>query len=334
MIVLLSEIDEAPLDLERTFEIPGLTAADGGRLVPAGVREAGVAAVVAHLAREASRQVLRARYRIHDERLMRMSDDDLAPEAVEALRRLRAHAGTDGPERPGDPADAGDLSDPDDPDGIDDPAGPRPLREIHHRLFVGELLSRAWCDRLLAELSRLRAWVAAEELPAMAPNSMNRYGVLLDDLGLRPALDWLTAEVVRPLASAVYPDLGGADLEDCHGFIVEYADDGDLHLDFHIDDSEVTLNLCLGDGFEGGELYFQGLRCMRHLQTGCSREDGFQYAHVPGQALLHAGKHRHGAHPIRAGRRVNLILWCRSTSVRSAAPEGTCPEWCRESRGR
>jgi len=208
------------------------------------------------------------------------------------------------------------------------------FREIHPRLHAGAVLTPSWCRRLLAELGRLRTWSAEVGIPPVAPNSMNRYGVMLDDLGLGPAVRWLTREVLRPLATSRYPDLGGADLDDPHAFLVEYREDGDLELDFHVDDSEVTLNLCLGDRFEGGELYFEGLRCEAHLQTGCSPSDSFSYEHVPGRALLHAGKHRHGARPIRNGQRVNLIIWCRSPAVRAMARTGTCPSWCEESRAR
>ena len=37
------------------------------------------------------------------------------------------------------------------------------------------------------------------------------------------------------------------------------------------------------------------------------------YHHQVGSALIHLGKHIHGAHPIRKGIRSNLILWCRAS---------------------
>lgn len=36
---------------------------------------------------------------------------------------------------------------------------------------------------------------------------------------------------------------------------------------FHVDDSEVTLNVCLGNQFSGGELFFRGVRCDNHVNT-------------------------------------------------------------------
>ena len=36
---------------------------------------------------------------------------------------------------------------------------------------------------------------------------------------------------------------------------------------FHVDDSEVTLNICLGKHFTGGDMYFDGIRCRNHLNS-------------------------------------------------------------------
>lgn len=34
-----------------------------------------------------------------------------------------------------------------------------------------------------------------------------------------------------------------------------------------MDDSEVSLNVCLGKQFSGGELYFRGVRCDHHVNS-------------------------------------------------------------------
>ena len=46
-------------------------------------------------------------------------------------------------------------------------------------------------------------------------------------------------------------------------FVVEYGADKDKKLDWHVDDSDVTLNVCLGKQFEGGDLVFSGTRATR-----------------------------------------------------------------------
>lgn len=40
-----------------------------------------------------------------------------------------------------------------------------------------------------------------------------------------------------------------------------------LFIGFHVDDSEVTLNVCLGKQFYGGELFFRGVRCDKHVNS-------------------------------------------------------------------
>ncbi len=78
---------------------------------------------------------------------------------------------------------------------------------------------------------------------------------------------------------------------------------------FHYDESEITLNVCLGKKFSGGSLYFSGL-----LEDPKTHNENFEYFHTPGKSLLHIGKHRHGANNIESGERVNLIVWFRRCS--------------------
>ena len=85
----------------------------------------------------------------------------------------------------------------------------------------------------------------------------------------------------------------------------------DKDLGFHYHESEITLNFCLGKKFEGGELYFRGL-----LEDEQTHGELFLYSHIPCVGLLHIGKHRHGALPIKSGERYNLIVWYRSTKIR------------------
>ncbi len=84
----------------------------------------------------------------------------------------------------------------------------------------------------------------------------------------------------------------------------------DRKLDFHVDDSAVTLNVCLGTEFTGGQLYFGGIRCAAHVGSTPPKDDEEIYLdHQIGTACIHLGNHRHRALPITSGRRLNLILW-------------------------
>ncbi len=206
---------------------------------------------------------------------------------------------------------------------------PPALEEIHPRVFQLPLLSRAWCRRFLREVEHREAWSERRGETLTRPNSMNEYGVILDEIGFTPFLDALLQRCLAPLGARLYPDLGAAALDAHHGFVVHYEDGKDEDLGFHVDDSEMTLNLCLGDEFGGSELYFRGMRCDLHRQTGSHPEEVFEYDHVPGTALLHAGKQRHGVHSLRWGLRKNLIVWCSSSTYRAEREQRlACPDWC------
>ncbi|KAG6753874.1 hypothetical protein POTOM_041876 [Populus tomentosa] len=191
-----------------------------------------------------------------------------------------------------------------------------------------EMLQPRFCELLVAEVENFEAWVNDTKFRIMRPNTMNKYGAVLDDFGLETMLDKLMNGFIRPISKGdtyvLIPDklhhmfpgiffreVGGANLDSHHGFVVEYGKDWDVDLGFHVDDSEVTLNVCLGKQFSGGELFFRGTRCDKHVNTGSKPEEIFDYSHVPGRAVLHLGRHRHGVRATTSGHRINLLLWCR-----------------------
>lgn len=177
--------------------------------------------------------------------------------------------------------------------------------------------------RLLAELSAVEAWAAKSGWSMKRPNSMNRYGVVLADVGFGTLMKVLNEVVVAPLVEALWKDLP-AHLPSLHSFTVRYRDNEDRRLETHVDSSDVTLNVCLGGDFKGGGVYFHGrhsrdddddplttphpAKCRHCLAT---------HPHEPGIAIIHLGDHIHGAHNIDAGERTNLILWCRRPAENS-----------------
>lgn len=104
------------------------------------------------------------------------------------------------------------------------------------------------------------------------------------------------------LVSVLFPEFCGSSLDSHHGYVVEYGKDRDvdlgklrgsfimglflvsyiwtggtskfcfLILGFHVDDSEVSLNVCLGKQFNGGELFFRGVRCDNHVNSVSSEK--------------------------------------------------------------
>ncbi|XP_059305166.1 2-oxoglutarate and iron-dependent oxygenase domain-containing protein CP2-like isoform X1 [Lycium ferocissimum] len=194
-----------------------------------------------------------------------------------------------------------------------------------------EMLQPRFCEMLLAEVENFEKWVRETNFRVMRPNTMNRFGAVLDDFGLETMLDKLMENFIRPISRVFFSEVGGSTLDSHHGFVVEYGMDRDVDLGFHVDDSEVTLNVCLGKQFSGGELFFRGVRCEKHVNAETQPEEIFDYAHVAGRAVLHHGRHRHGARATTSGHRINLLLWCRSSVFRELRKhqKDLC-SWCTE----
>lgn len=160
-----------------------------------------------------------------------------------------------------------------------------------------------FCEVLLQEVMNFYD----SGLPARRPNSMNNYGIILAEIGLEP---WVRSlqDLVRPLGELLWPGPGSG-WDGHHCFIVRYREGEDLGLDMHVDDSEVTFNVCLGFTFEGAGLQFCGIS-----GTSSHRKERLKY----GRCVVHLGKHRHGADDIVSGERLNLILWNHSSEFRKS----------------
>ena len=82
--------------------------------------------------------------------------------------------------------------------------------------------------------------------------------VLLSELGFDQGfLDPLRENYLQPLATLLFPEwVGPSGLDSHKAFTVSYEMEGDRDLACHFDNAEVTLNVCLGTRFTGGELSF------------------------------------------------------------------------------
>jgi len=169
------------------------------------------------------------------------------------------------------------------------------------------MFTPSFCSAFINEVDRF----AASGLPAARPNSMNRYGIILNRIGLEPMFDRLQQEMLLPLSSLLYPGIG-SHFDQHHSFVVRYKFGEDLGLDMHTDDSEVTFNVCLGKDFTGAGLQFCGDR-----GTPQHRRASKVYQHRIGHCVMHLGHRRHGADDITSGERVNLIIWNRNHEYRA-----------------
>lgn len=198
-------------------------------------------------------------------------------------------------------------------------------------VYKFNMLQPRFCEMLLAEVENFEKWIQETKFRVMRPNTMNKYGAVLDDFGMESMLEKLMEEFIRHISKIFFADVGGYALDSHHGFVVQYGFNRDVELGFHVDDSEVTLNVCLGKQFSGGELYFRGVRCDKHMNTEALPEEIFEYSHVPGHAIIHRGRHRHGARAITSGQRINLLLWCRSSVFRELKKhQKEFASWCGE----
>lgn len=188
-------------------------------------------------------------------------------------------------------------------------AGALDLRRVPALLPVYDMpvLSDAFCERICAELDAFEA----APLPKGRPNSMNNYGVLLDELGFGDFLAELLAAYIRPVAGALFGEAGGAEVDSHKSFVVRYRMGEDEGLALHYDNAEVTLNVNIGREFEGGELMFGG-----HSDEGSEQEPRAYHAHARGRGVLHLGAHMHQALPILAGERLNFVVWARAAPYR------------------
>ncbi|CAN0907801.1 2-oxoglutarate and iron-dependent oxygenase domain-containing protein CP2 [Linum grandiflorum] len=206
------------------------------------------------------------------------------------------------------------------------------MKETTPGVYSFEMLQPSFCEMVISEVENIETWVHDTKFKMMRPNTMNKYGAVLDDFGLDPMLAKLMDGFINPMSKVLFPEFNRLPLDSHHGFVVEYGTDKDAQLEFHVDDSEVTLNVCLGKDFLGGELYFRGARCDDHVNARVQPEEEVgDYFHRPGRAVLHRGRHRHGARATTTGHRLNLIMWCRSSAYRELKKyKKDFSSWCGE----
>lgn len=188
--------------------------------------------------------------------------------------------------------------------GLDDIVLLSMLTEVVPGVYAFPLFRAEFCECFLSELSRLER----SGIPMRRPNGMNRHGAILSDLGFDALLRELSEQLVGPLGRTLYPEwCGPTDCAEQYGFTVRYKRGEDTALAGHSDTANVTLNVCLGRSFTGGNLYFKGVR----FTSSAADETRREVVHRPGWAILHLGGHIHAAEPIDSGERINLIMWCQ-----------------------
>ncbi|KAG9354892.1 hypothetical protein JZ751_001605 [Albula glossodonta] len=177
------------------------------------------------------------------------------------------------------------------------------------RVYRFPVFSKKFCKELIEELEHFEQ----SEAPKGRPNTMNNYGVLLNELGFDEGfITPLRENYLQPVTALLYPDCGGRYLDSHKAFVVKYAMNEDLDLSYHYDNAEVTLNVSLGKEFTEGNLYFGDMRQVPLSDTEC-----VEVEHHVAEGLLHRGQQMHGALRISSGQRWNLIVWMRASCERN-----------------
>ena len=141
----------------------------------------------------------------------------------------------------------------------------------------------------------------------LSPNSMHKYG----------AENVITDEQLNLIKSNMLPyiyEVFGIDLtKKCKlytNFSVHYGKDFDKELKEHVDDSDITINICLKNN-----LNLTGLQFNSTPDTlfSCKHNKMIQIDIKEGDILIHSGKQPHEVikQNIIDGERVNLILWLK-----------------------
>jgi len=188
------------------------------------------------------------------------------------------------------------------------------IEELSPGIFSLSLFTAEFCSELSAEVKRCETSGEEKGIDMSRPNSMNKGGATMSELGYAPLMDSLQDCVFQHLASALFPVVG-SELTRHHSFVVQYSRAEDRRgLDMHTDDSDITFNVCLGREFEGSSLQFCGM-----LGSPRHRRESLRYHHEVGRCVVHLGMHRHGADAIESGERINLISWNRNKSWRRSS---------------
>ncbi|RVX17754.1 putative PKHD-type hydroxylase [Vitis vinifera] len=97
-------------------------------------------------------------------------------------------------------------------------------------VYTFEMFQPHFCELLLHEVENFENWVNEAKFRIMRPNTMNKFGAVLDDFGLETMLDKLMEGFIRPISKVFFSEVGGSTLDSHHGFVVEYGKDRDVDL--------------------------------------------------------------------------------------------------------
>jgi len=203
------------------------------------------------------------------------------------------------------------------------------LSEECFDVYSFPLLSQTFCERFKKAAKAIIKLSQTKEHENDDSNSilkgLGRRPLDLDSIGASWVNDLLLHLIIQPLSKELFQKTEQFNhLDWRQGYLAGYSSEpsekkiAQRHrLVPHTDDSEVTLNVGMGDDFRGGDLSFWNLR-------GTNEEGNHagDFHPIIGTALIHAGRHLHEVKEVTRGDRYAFIIWARSWgSIRAT----TCP---------
>lgn len=204
------------------------------------------------------------------------------------------------------------------------------LTEIGKNIFYGRMLNNTFCNLMLEKI-KLYELQEGQKLSQNA-NSMHSNAILLEELGLNVLVNEFYEKYLKKTIHSIFPARMNQEFDSIHSYVVRYGHAMDSNLDLHVDDSLVTMNLCLNEEFSGSDLIFNGIRCPVHIDTFCDDSEKVIVSHKKGFVVIHDGKNRHYVNSIQSGSRYGLIIWCQNSNERSdwfnSLKNYECTEFC------
>jgi len=201
------------------------------------------------------------------------------------------------------------------------------LSEECFDVYSFPLLSQTFCERFkkaakaIIKLSQTHT----KENENGILKGLGRRPLDLDSIGASWVNDLLLHLIIQPLSKELFQKTEKFNhLDWRQGYLAGYSSEpsekkiAQRHrLVPHTDDSEVTLNVGMGDDFMGGDLSFWNIRGTNEEGTHAG-----DFHPIIGTALIHAGRHLHEVKEVTRGDRYAFIIWARSWgSIRAT----TCP---------
>ncbi|KAG7171856.1 2-oxoglutarate and iron-dependent oxygenase domain-containing protein 2-like [Homarus americanus] len=118
------------------------------------------------------------------------------------------------------------------------------MKNHQNRIFSFPVFTTEFCKLFLEEIVNFEE----SPLPKGRPNTMNQYGISLEELGFDRFISSLRSTYLTPLTTLLFPDWGGDSLDSHKSFIVTYKEGKDVDLTYHFDNAERHGALPISEG--------------------------------------------------------------------------------------